>query len=40
LVCIGSHGHSGLVAAMLGSVAQKVVARSRRPVLVVRMSPA
>jgi nucleotide-binding universal stress UspA family protein len=40
LVCIGSHGHSGLVAALLGSVAQKVVARSRRPVLVVRMSPA
>jgi len=36
LVCIGSHGHSGLLAAAMGSVAQAVIARSRRPVLVVR----
>jgi nucleotide-binding universal stress UspA family protein len=36
LICIGSHGHSGLAAAVLGSVAQKVIACSRRPVLVVR----
>ena len=36
LVCIGSHGRSGLVAAVLGSVAQAVIARSRCPVLVVR----
>ena len=36
LVCLGSHGRSGLVAAVLGSVAQAVIARSRCPVLVVR----
>jgi nucleotide-binding universal stress UspA family protein len=36
LVCIGSHGRSGLAAAVLGSVAQAVIARSPRPVLVVR----
>ncbi len=36
LICIGSHGHSGLLAAALGSVAQNVIAKSCRPVLVVR----
>lgn len=36
LVCIGTHGRSGLAAAVLGSVAQAVIARSLRPVLVVR----
>lgn len=36
LICIGSHGHSGLLAAAMGSVAQAVIARSTRPVLVVR----
>ncbi len=36
LVCIGSHGRSGLAAAVMGSVAQAVIARSPRPVLVVR----
>ena len=36
LICIGSHGRSGLAAAALGSVAQKVISHSRRPVLVVR----
>ena len=36
LVCIGAHGHSALLARALGSVAQEVIARSRRPVLVVR----
>lgn len=36
LVCIGSHGRSGLAAAVLGSVAQAVIAHSSRPVLVVR----
>ena len=36
LVCIGSHGHSSLAAAMMGSVAQAVIAHSTRPVLVVR----
>ncbi len=33
LVCVGSHGRSGL--AVMGSVAQAVIARSARPVLVV-----
>ena len=36
LICIGSHGHSSLLAAAMGSVAHAVVARSSRPVLVVR----
>jgi nucleotide-binding universal stress UspA family protein len=36
LVCIGSHGRSGLAKAVLGSVAQSVMAQSQRPVLVVR----
>ena len=36
LVCIGSHGRSGLAKAVLGSVAQSVVAQSQRPVLIVR----
>lgn len=36
LICIGSHGRSGLSKAILGSVAQDVMARSPRPVLVVR----
>ncbi|MCI0541345.1 MAG: universal stress protein [Verrucomicrobiales bacterium] len=36
LVCLGSHGRSGVSKALLGSVAQKVMAQSRRPVLVVR----
>jgi nucleotide-binding universal stress UspA family protein len=36
LVCIGSHGRSGLAKAVLGSVAQSVMAQSQRPVLIVR----
>ena len=36
LICIGSHGHSSLLAAAMGSVAHAVIARSSRPVLVVR----
>jgi len=40
LICIGSHGRSGLAAAVMGSVAQQVVSRSRKPVLIVRMPPA
>ena len=36
LVCIGSQGHSGMAAALMGSVAQAVIARSRSPVLLVR----
>ncbi len=40
LICIGSQGHSRLAAAVLGSVAQKLVALTLKPVLVVRMPPA
>ena len=36
LVCIGSQGHSGMAAALMGSVAQAVIAHSRSPVLFVR----
>jgi nucleotide-binding universal stress UspA family protein len=35
-ICLGSHGHSGLIRAVLGSVAESVVRRAQRPVLVVR----
>ena len=36
LIVIGSHGRGGLMRAVLGSVAGKVVAQSALPVLVVR----
>jgi nucleotide-binding universal stress UspA family protein len=36
VLCIASHGRSGVVRVVLGSVAEKVVRESRRPVLVVR----
>lgn len=36
LVCLSSHGRSGVTRAVLGSVAGGVIAQSRRPVLVVR----
>ncbi len=36
LICLGSHGRSGLAKTFLGSVAQAVMAGSRRPVLIVR----
>ncbi len=36
VICLGSHGRSGLSAALPGSVAQAVMAQSHRPVLVVR----
>jgi nucleotide-binding universal stress UspA family protein len=36
LVCLSSHGRSGIMRAVLGSVAGGVIAQSRRPVLVVR----
>ena len=39
LVCIGSHGRSGLAEAVLGSVAQSTMAQSQRPVLIVRKPP-
>ena len=37
LICIGSHGRTGLSKAILGSVAQDVMAGSQRPVLVVEV---
>jgi nucleotide-binding universal stress UspA family protein len=36
LICIGTHGRSGLSKAILGSVAQGVLAKGDRPVLVIR----
>ena len=39
VVCIGSHGRSGLERAVLGSVAEQVVRESPQPVLVVRPPP-
>jgi nucleotide-binding universal stress UspA family protein len=38
-ICLASHGRSGLLKAMLGSVAEKVLAQSRRPVFIVRPQP-
>ena len=35
VICMGSRGHSRLGVALLGSVAQAVIARAHRPVLVV-----
>ena len=35
-ICVGSHGRTGLAKTFLGSVAQGVMAASKRPVLVVR----
>jgi len=35
-ICVGSHGRTGLAKSFLGSVAQAVMAKSRRPVFVVR----
>jgi nucleotide-binding universal stress UspA family protein len=36
IFCVSSHGRTGVRRAVLGSVAQEVVARSHRPVLVVK----
>ncbi|MGH8094541.1 MAG: universal stress protein [Chthoniobacterales bacterium] len=36
VICLGSHGRSGLAKTFLGSVAQGVMTASKRPVLVVR----
>lgn len=38
LVVMGTHGRSGLDRLLLGSITQKVLQRSPKPVLVVRMS--
>jgi nucleotide-binding universal stress UspA family protein len=35
-ICLGSHGRSGLAKTFMGSVAQGVMAKSKRPVLIVR----
>jgi nucleotide-binding universal stress UspA family protein len=35
-ICLASHGRGGISKALLGSVAASVMARSRRPVIVVR----
>jgi nucleotide-binding universal stress UspA family protein len=39
VVAIGSHGRSGITRALLGSVAEDVARRSRRPVMIVRSHP-
>ncbi len=36
LICMGTHGRTGLVRAVMGSVAQEVMARSDRPVVLVK----
>ena len=36
VVCLGSHGHSGWLAGILGSVTQKVISINRRPLLIVQ----
>jgi nucleotide-binding universal stress UspA family protein len=35
VICVGTHGGTGRFDTLLGSVAQEVVAKSHRPVLVV-----
>lgn len=37
VICLGSHGRGGLSKAVLGSVAERVMQRSSRPLLVVRL---
>jgi universal stress protein A len=39
LIAMGTHGRSGLAHLLLGSVAEKVVRRSTRPVMTVRENP-
>jgi len=36
LICMGSHGRSGLSKAILGSVAASVMTKSKRPILIIR----
>lgn len=36
VICVGSRGRSGLARALLGSVSQGLLLRSRRPVLVIQ----
>jgi nucleotide-binding universal stress UspA family protein len=37
IIVMGSHGHKGIVEAMLGSTARRVVRRSQKPVLVIKL---
>jgi len=39
VICMGSHGESGFVARLIGSVTQKVLAESKCPVLTIRPPP-
>jgi nucleotide-binding universal stress UspA family protein len=36
VVCVGSHGRTGLARSLMGSVAESVARRSQRPVLIIR----
>jgi nucleotide-binding universal stress UspA family protein len=36
IICLGTHGRGGIARAVLGSVAQAVLSKTRRPVLLVR----
>ncbi|HXU83782.1 MAG TPA: universal stress protein [Polyangia bacterium] len=38
-ICVGSHGRTGVVRALMGSVAESVVRRAERPVLIIRPGP-
>ncbi len=38
-ICMGTHGRSGLSKAIMGSVAEGVFVRSRRPLMVIRAQP-
>lgn len=37
IIIMGSHGHSGILDAVIGSISQKVVKKSKIPVLLVRL---
>jgi nucleotide-binding universal stress UspA family protein len=39
LICLASHGRSGIAKTLLGSVAQEVMAQSTRPLLILRPQP-